>query len=57
MGFLQVFGKALEFEESKKYLKKIRENALVTIIDWINSAKEKSCCPKFGFEVRLYLNW
>ena len=51
MGFLQVFGRALEFEESKKHIKKIRENALITIIDWIKSAKEKRCTPKFGYEV------
>lgn len=52
MGFLQVFGRALEFEESKQHIKKIRENALVTIIDWIKSAKEKRCSPKFGYEVK-----
>jgi hypothetical protein len=52
MGFLQVFGRALEFEESKQYIKQIRENALITIIDWIKSAKEKRCSPKFGYEVK-----
>ena len=51
MGFLQIFGRALEWEESKKYHKKIRENAINTIIDWIKSAKEKKCVGKFGYEV------
>ena len=51
MGFLQIFGRALEFEESKKHMKKIRKNALITIIDWIKSVKEQKCCPKFGYEV------
>lgn len=51
MGFLQIFGIALEWEQSKKYLNKIRENALVTIIDWIQNAKIKKCLPKFGYEV------
>ena len=51
MGFLEIFGKPLEWEESKKYHKKIRENAINTIIDWIKSAKEKKCVGKFGYEV------
>ena len=55
MGFLEIFGKPLEWEESKKYHKKIRENALITIIDWLKSAKEKKCFPKFGYEVNLIL--
>lgn len=51
MGFLQIFGKALEWEESKIYLNTIRENALITIIDWIHQTKGKKCNPKFGYEV------
>jgi hypothetical protein len=51
MGFLKIFGRALEFEESKIYIEKIRKFAVRTIIEWIKSAKEKRCIPKFGYEV------
>ena len=51
MGFLEINGKALEWEESKIYHDKIRQNALTVLIQWIKSVKDKRCCPKFGYEV------
>jgi len=54
MGFLEIFGKVLEWEESKKYHDTIRQNALTTIIQMIKSVKDKRCCPKFGYEVKKY---
>ena len=51
MGLLEVIGKALEWEESKIYHDKIRQNALIVLIQWIKSVKDKRCCPKFGYEV------
>lgn len=52
MGFLKIFGKALEFEESKEYHDTIRRDALEKIITWVNLTKGKCCCPKFGYEVK-----
>ena len=51
MGFLKVFGRLLEFEESKQHFETIRNGAVDTIIDWMNSVSGKVCCPKFGYEV------
>jgi hypothetical protein len=51
MGFLKVFGRPLSFEESKVHFEKIKNGAVETIIDWINSSQGKRCCPKFGYEV------
>ena len=51
MGFLEIFGKALEWEESKKYHEKIRENAIEVLIQWIKSVQHKKSKPKFGYEV------
>jgi hypothetical protein len=56
MGFLKTFGKPLDWDESKKYQNVIRKDALEKVIDWINSSKNKKCCPKFGYEVRIFLN-
>jgi hypothetical protein len=53
MGFLKTFGRPLDWEESKKHLNTVRKDALEKIIDWINSAKNIKCCPKFGYEVSL----
>lgn len=53
MGFLEIFGKALEWEESKQYHDRIRQNALVVLIDLIKSVKDKRCSPKFGYEVNF----
>ena len=55
MGLLEVLGKAIEFEESKVYHDKLRQNALTVLIKWINSVKDKRCCPKFGYEVKKEL--
>ena len=51
MGFLEINGRPLDFEESKKYHEKLREHAVTFLIEWINSVKDKRCCPKFGYEV------
>lgn len=51
MGFLKVFGKPLDWEESKQHFDKIKDNAVDAIIDWLAVSKLKTCCPKFGYEV------
>jgi hypothetical protein len=51
MGFLKIFGRAMDFEESKEHFDTIRRDALKKIIWWVNSTVNKNCCPKFGFEV------
>lgn len=61
MGFLEIFGKALEWEESKKYHDIIRQSALSNLINFIKINKEKKCCSeesmaKFGYEVNNYIN-
>ena len=53
MGFLKIFGRPLDFEESKVHFDKIRKGAVETIIDWINSSRGKKCEPKFGYEVNI----
>merc|ERR1712032_827599 len=54
MGFLEVFGKALEWEDSKIYIDKIRQSALGVLIQWIKSVKDKRCQPKFGYEFEFH---
>lgn len=51
MGFLKIFGRALNFEESKEYFDFIKDSAFETVIQCILSTKDKKCCPKFGYEV------
>jgi hypothetical protein len=51
MGFLKTFGRPLEFEESKQHFETIRKDVLNKIIDLVSVAKDKKCCPKFGYEV------
>jgi hypothetical protein len=51
MGFLLVFGRPLEYEESKQHFETIRKGAVEAIINWINETRSQVCCPKFGYEV------
>jgi hypothetical protein len=55
MGFLKVFGRILEFEESEVHFETLRREAVETIITWMESISGKVCCPKFGYEVKLIL--
>jgi hypothetical protein len=55
MGFLKLYGRLLDFGESKEYFNSIRERAVDCIIEWIESTKTIKCCPKFGYEVE-YVN-
>jgi hypothetical protein len=53
MGFLKIFGKPLQFEESKEYHEIIRKDAMKKFISWISNLKNVECLdPKSGFEVR-----
>jgi|LauGreDrversion4_2_1035121.scaffolds.fasta_scaffold44856_2 hypothetical protein len=55
MGFLKVFGIALEWEDSKPYIDKIKYQGIHQIITWIKSVEMRNCnCPKFGYEVIIY---
>lgn len=52
MGFLKVFGKALEWEESKPYHHVVKENAVERIIEFVTA--NTTCYPKFGYEVEFH---
>ena len=52
MGFLKVDGIALEWEDSKPYIEKIKIQGINQIITWIKSVELRNCnCPRFGYEV------
>jgi len=53
MGFLKINGKSLTWEESKKYHKHIKTEAVKQIIKWMKSINDSPGCkgPKFGYEV------
>ncbi len=54
MGFLQVFGLPLDWEDSKIYIEGIRNNAIETLIDWMQSTiNTKGSTPLYGYEVNL----
>jgi hypothetical protein len=58
MGFLKIFGRQLDFEESKEHFETIRKDAVKKFIWSINSNlnnNNKDYKPKFGFEVNNYL--
>ncbi len=53
MGFLKVFGNALEYEDSKKFFQRIKDQGIDQIITLINNTlARKSDNPKFGYEVK-----
>jgi hypothetical protein len=54
MGFLKIFGRALDWEESKQYHKIIKDNALEKMLDFV--VQDQRCCPKFGYEVIIIHN-
>lgn len=54
MGFLKISGNVLEFSDSIEFHSIIRKHAVQRIIEWINESKQKTCCPKFGYEVIKY---
>lgn len=52
MGFLKIFGIALEWEDSKEYIEKIKIQGINQIIKWIKSTDTRIIeVPKFGYEV------
>ena len=54
MGFLKVFGMVLEYEDSKKFFSKIKDQGIDQIANLINTTlMKKSENPKFGYEVLL----
>jgi hypothetical protein len=54
MGFLKVFGIALEWEDSKPYIEKLKYQGITQIIRWIKSVESRTCnVPKFGYEVQF----
>ncbi len=56
MGFLKTFGRALDWEESKKHFENIRNDVVYKIIDWIKSAEKIKSVPRYGYEVKIILD-
>jgi len=54
MAFLKINGKALSWEESKKYHKYIKDQAIKQIIKWMNSIEKGCMGPKFGYEFEFH---
>ena len=53
MGFLKIYGLPLEWEDSKQYIQKLKNEGIFQIIRWIKSTDYKySEIPKFGYEVK-----
>ena len=52
MGFLKIFGNALDWEDSKQYFQKLKINGIFQIITWIKSTDTQiNEITKFGYEV------
>ncbi len=56
MGFLKIFGKALEWEESKQHFEKIKKDIVLKLIDMVKSTEGVTAQPKFGYEVPFLLS-
>ena len=54
MAFLKINGKALTWEESKKYHKYIKYQAIKQIIRWMGSIDKGCKGPKFGYEFEFH---
>ena len=46
MGYLKVFGRPLQWEESKQHFETVRKDALYKIIDWIKINKRQIVMSK-----------
>ena len=51
MGFLKTFGKALEWDESKQHIEKIKKDVVLKLIEMVRSSEGVTAYPKFGYEV------
>ena len=51
MGFLKTFGKALEWDESKEHIEKIKKDVVLKLIEMVRSSEGVTAYPKFGYEV------
>ena len=55
MGFLKIFGKALDFYESEKYFKIIKDSFVKYVIHAFKEIKTKNYnIPLFGYEIELH---
>ncbi len=57
MGFLKIFGKALEWEESKQHFEKIKKDIVLKLIDMVKSTEGVTAQPKFGYEVNFFIKF
>ena len=57
MGFLKIFGKALEWEESKQHHEKIKKEVVLKLIEMLKSTEGVTAHPKFGYEVTFVIKF
>lgn len=50
MGFLKIYGRALNWDESTNYFQLLRDNTVQNVISYLET--EPNSSPKFGYEVK-----